>query len=219
MAFLGKFTEADGNTVASVTSGSRTSTSGSLVIGGGASWNSPAKSLDITSSLAGTYTEAFEEVFSTEATYVFTYNIGGTRGASHTLTCTPTSGTVSQSVSGAEFDGIDASPTVTIGTVASGTSTSPSCSVTIPSGTATVVAIMAYDGSPTTITVSNGSEATEADENNDNQAHAMAYKIGQTGTVTIAWTLGASVEWSCRAVAFSEPASGTVKRLSLLGVG
>lgn len=209
MALLGTFSAAEG-LATSVTTGSRTSTSGSLVIGSGALFNSPPDSLAISSSLAGTYTEAFEvNGFASDITYAIAYNIGGTRGASHTLTCTPGTGTKAMSVAGAEFDGIDASPTVTVGTEATGTSTSPSCTVTIPSGNATVVAIVVYAGASTTISVSDGTETIEADENSDQQAHAIAHKIGQSGTVTIAWTLAASRNWSCRAIAFSEPASAT----------
>lgn len=208
MALLGTFSAAEGSGT-TTTTGSRTSTAGSLVVAGAGAWRASPTAVAITSSLAGTYTEAREVNFGagSSACYALAYNIGGTRGASHTLTNTPNTGSGS-SVSGAEFDNIEATPTVTIGSTASGTSTSPSCTVTIPSGNATVVAILAYDGSSTTMTVSDGTEAIEADENNDQQAHSIAYKTGQSGTVTIAWTLGASQGWSCFAVAFSEPAGG-----------
>lgn len=210
MALLGIFSAAEASGATSATSGSRTSAAGSLVVAAGGAWASGGTTIALSSSLAGTYTEAREVAVTADASYALAYNIGGTRGASHTLTNTigTTSGVT---VSGAEFDSVHASAEVTVGSTASGTSTAPSCSVTVPAGgNATVVAVMAYDGASTTIAVSNGTEATEADENNDAQAHAMAYKVSQSaGVVTIAWTLGASRAWSCYAVAFSDPGGGS----------
>jgi hypothetical protein len=67
---------------------------------------------------------------------------------------------------------------------------------------------MIYAGASTTATVSNGTQISEADENSDHQAHFVAAKFGQSGTVTITWALAASRQWACYAVAFEETGGG-----------
>lgn len=220
MALIGTVAVAEGNGAGAVVTSSKTSTAGSLVVGGGATWHSSEQNVNVTSSLAGTYTEASQITVVdgvNRITYSLYYNVGGTRGASHTLTVAPTS--VARSVSWQEFDTIATSPTVTVGSSASGTSTGPSCSVTVPSGDpCTVIAIMTYAGSSTTATVADGTQIAEADENSDNQAHFTAAKFGQSpGSVTITWTLAASRLWSCYAIAVTETAAAggqpAVKRM------
>lgn len=212
MALIGTAVIVEGNT-APITTPSKTTTAGSLVVGAGCAYNggSSPQVANVTSNQAGTYTKAGDvaAVSGTDRVgYGLTYNIGGTRVAGHTLSIASTPATT-QSKSGSfqEFDSIAASPTVTAGTAASGTSTqTPSCQVTVPSGTATVIAQMIYFGGSTTATVTDGTEISEADENSDHQAMFVAAKFGVSGTVTITWLLAAARNWSCRAVAFEEDA-------------
>lgn len=216
MALIGTSLVVEGNTAPITTSPSKTSTAGSLVVGGHASYrgDSIATVSNLTSSLSGTYTKAGDVAVSNvgdRVGYGLTYNIGGTRTSGHTLSIasTPTT-TSSKSGSWQEFDSIDPAPTVTAGTAASGTSNTPSCQVTIPSGNATVLAVMIYLGASATATVTNGTEISKADENSDHQDLFVAGKFGQTGTVTITWQFGAAASrfWSCRAYAFTEAAGG-----------
>lgn len=211
MALIGTVAVAEGTTEP-ITTASKTSTAGSLVVGGAATWHATvAQNPTVTSSLAGTYTEAGDKTVTVGAErimYGLTYNRSGTRGASHTLSCAVGAAN-SKSLSWQEFDSVTASPTVTVGTEATNAgSTAPSCSVTVPSGTATVVAIMIYAGASTTATVADGTQIAEADENSDHQDHFTAAKFGVSGTVTITWTLAASRQWACYAVAFEETGGG-----------
>lgn len=202
-ALLGVFGAAEG--AGAPTTGSRTSTSGSLVLGhGGSNSGASDENLAITSSLAGTYTEAIQDRLQSGAVHYYlalSYNIGGTRGASHTLSMNDSGG---NSLGGTEWSGIAASPTVDVGTASSGSSTTPSASVTVTGGAALVVGVCGYGGTATTIAVSDGTEAQEIDEDQSRASQNVAYKITQTGTVTISWTLGASRDWHAFAVAFTE---------------
>lgn len=212
MALIGTVAIVEG-TGAPITTSAKTSTAGSLIVGGATDWHGTvAQTPNITSSLAGTYTKASDKTMNVGAErvmYGLTYNIGGTRGATHTLSLasTPSTG-AAKALSWQEFDSIAAVPTVTVGTEGAGTSTAPSCSVTVPSGTATVVAIMTYGGSSTTFTVADGTQISEADEDSSNQSQGVAAKFGVSGTVTITWTLAASRQWACYAVAFQDTGGG-----------
>lgn len=212
MALIGTSASAHGaGGAGTVVTASKTSTSGSLVVGGAGTWNgSVAQNPAVASSLAGTYTEAGDKIVNNGAErieYGLTYNIGGTRGAAHTLTVTPNG--VNRSVSWQEFDSIDSGGSPTVGTEATNAgSSAPSCSVTVPSGTATVVGIMVYVGASTTAAVTDGTQITEADEASADQAHFIAAKFGVSGTVTITWSLAASRAWACYAVAFPETGGG-----------
>lgn len=218
-SLLGIFTGAHTATATATTS-TRTTTAGSLVTGCGANWvDASGAALAITDNQANGYTESFESEVGAFINFCLAYNLAGTRGAGHTVTITKTGagGSPATSVTAQEWDGIAASPTIDTGALANGTSTSPSCSVTVTGGAALIVAMVVYDGSATTITVSDGTQASEQDESNTRQAQNVAYKLSQTGSVTIAWTLGASRVWGCRAVAFEESGGGaagqpTVKR-------
>jgi hypothetical protein len=173
-----------------------------------------AEVANVTSSLAGTYTKVGDEAVASGSDRVgfgLTYNIGGTRGATHTLSVASTPA-ANQGKSGSwqEFDSIAASPTVTKGTAATATSNTPSCSVTVPSGTATVVGIMIYFGASATATVTDGTRISEADENSDFQAHFIAAKFGASGSTSIAWQFGAAAsrQWHSYCASFEEAGGG-----------
>src|SRR5690242_15670637 len=90
MALIGTSAVVSG-TADPITTASKTSAAGSLVVGGAGAWHDPTQqTADVTSSLAGTYTKASDKTVVVGATservaYGLTYNIGGTRGAAHTL--------------------------------------------------------------------------------------------------------------------------------------
>lgn len=211
MAQIGTAAVVEGNSGIAQPTAAKTSTAGSLVVFGGATWHATvAQTPTFASSLAGTYTAHGNKTMNVGAErvmYGLASNIGGTRGASHTATIGPVA--IARSGSFEEFDSVTASPTITVGTEATNAgSTAPSCQVTVPSGTATVVAIMVYGGAATTAIVADGTQIAEADENSDWQDHFVAAKFGVSGTVTITWTLAASRQWACYAVAFQETGGG-----------
>lgn len=209
-SLLGVFGAAEGT--AAVTTGSRTSVSGSLITvacgvwpgtGGGTSLAVP------TDSNGNTYTELAEIDFNSAAGEdgwgSLSYNIGGTRGAAHTISEADNGG---NSIGGQEWDGIETSPTIVTGTQAQGSSTAPSASVaiTVPS---LVILVFGYSGTATTFTTSDGTLAQELDENNDQQPVGVHYKAGQTsGTISITATLAASRTWGARCFSFSESSAG-----------
>jgi hypothetical protein len=211
-SLLGIFTGADAAGVTSRTTSSRTTTAGSLITICVAGWNSSTgAALSESDNKSNAYTEDFESEFASTGSsfinFALGHNLAGTRGASHT--CTGTSSPANNlSVTAQEWDGIDAAPTIDVGTLNTGTSTAPSCQVAVSGGAALVVGLMIYDGNATTIAPSGDTQASEEDEGNSDQAQNVAYKVSQTGTVTISWTLGASRNWACRAVAFTEAAGG-----------
>lgn len=220
-SLLGVFAGADATTAA-VTTGSRTTTSGSLVTGCGGHWSSTTgTAVAITSSLAGTYTELQELEFTGQLGFpniALAYNIGGTRGASHTITSTQTGGENFSSVTAQEWDGIQAAPTV-VSATATGNSTAPSVSVAV--GAASLaVGMVSYDNSPAlTITPNGATQASEQDEDFTNCSQNVSFKVGQTGTPSIAWTLSGSGRWGAIIAAFTEESSQRQQTLGLLGVG
>lgn len=218
-SLLGTFGAAEASAT-SVSSGSRTSTTGSLVIGQGSTWNgSDVGALAITDDKSNAYTEHLQDTVSSGAgsfgEFVLSSNNGGTRGLSHEVICTTNVNIVT--VGGLEFDGVEASPTVDVGTLASGTGTAASCSVTPTGGAALVVGIMAYDGSGTTFAVNAGTLGLEVDENNDRQANGTNYIVNATGATTTSWTIALSRAWAARSVAWTEVAAGGSTWGPLLG--
>lgn len=208
-SLLGLFAAAESST-GSATSGSRTTTSGSLITNEPAAWNGATfPTFTESDDKSNTYTEHWDQNFEESATerggYALASNLGGTRGASHEVTATTTGGS-GMSLGGQEWDGIAAGPVVTTGTVATGTSTDPTCSVTPSGGASLVIGQMIYNGAPKTFTVDNGTEAQEIDENNTRQAQGVAYKVAASGSTSISWLLSGTEFWSCRAIAFEEAA-------------
>lgn len=205
MALIGNFTAAEGN--GALTTSSRTSISGSLVTIHGANWNSSAGgNVTLTSNQAGTYTELQDfEISPGAGNFVnigMSYNIGGTRAAGHTCSCGATAG--ANTLSASEWSGIDPTPNVGSNT---GTSTGTAISDSITVGeSAGIIMLITYAGSSTTIATNGGSQASETDENSDFQAQAVHYKVAQTGTPSIAATLGASSLWGVIIASFEEEA-------------
>jgi len=206
-ALIGNFTETDG--AGALTTGSRTSVAGSLITIHGATYDPSTSGANVvlSSNQAGTYTELQELEFSGGGgdfiNIALAYNIGGTRAAGHTCSMTDTG---VQSLSASEWSGIEAAPTVASNT-GSGTSAAPTDSQAV--GAASLVILMlAYGGASTTIAVNDGTQASETDENSDNQAQAVHYKVAQTGTPSITATLGASRPWGVIIATFTEDGGG-----------
>lgn len=210
-SLLGTFAAAESANL-TATSGSRTTTAGSLIVGQGSGWwDSAGFSLAITDDKSNTYTELFEVSASAGGSSfgrgVLSYNLAGTRGTSHEVIVTLSENTGS-AIGGLEFDGVDSFDTS--GTEADGSSTAPSCTVTPSTGTALVVGLMIYDGSGTTFAANVGTLGLEVDENNDRQANGTLYRVAQAsgGASTTSWTLAASRTWAARSAAFTETAAG-----------
>lgn len=211
---------------AAATTTTVTTTAGNLLTACGVNWRSNSGGvMTLTDSKSNTWTEDPAEIEVSEAAGSFAnlalaYNVGGTRGTLHTATATGSSGGSPQTtVSLHEWSGIDTSPTVVTNS-ATGASTAPSVAITV-GASSTMVACLTYMGSSTTIAVNSGTQAIEVDESSSVQDHAVAYKVGQTGTITVSWTLGASRTWGVVAQAFTEAggAAPATPRLMLLGVG
>lgn len=210
------------NASAVATTNTVTTTAGNLLTACGVNWRSvTGGAMTLTDSKAVTWTEDPAEIeIGSFVNLALAYNQGGARGTLHSAIATGTIGSSPQTtVSMHEWSGIDTSPTV-VSNSATGTSTAPSVNVTVGSAS-TVVACMSYDGATTTITPNSGTQAVEVDETSSVQNHAVAYKVGQTGTVTISWTLGASRTWGAVIESFTEVGGGGAPLCNrgLLGVG
>lgn len=203
-----------------VTTTGITTTSGSLIVGLGGSWNTGGgQNNTISDSKSNSFTEQIDLQFgpSNGGRLTISYNTGGTRGASHTITNTKTGADTFVTVGGGEFSGVALSPTV-VSNTATGVFTSPSTnppSVSVTAGASSLfVGITGYDGAGgLTITENTGGGwalIVEADENNDAQAFNSQYKAGITGAQTASWTLSATVNWGAGIVAFTEGASNLV---------
>lgn len=210
-SLLGTFSAAEG--AGALTTGSRTTTSGSLITGTPSNWGNAAYAdLDAcTDSKSNTYTRpsTYQVNFSSGAgsfaSVGISYNMAGTRGASHTVSHVDE---VSNGLGAQEWDGVDSTPTVVVNTGSTGSSTAPSDGCGSVSGASLVILVFGYDGSATTASVSDGTQAQKIDENNDFQDCIVHYKVGQTGSPTITGTLAASRSWGALAIAFLESASG-----------
>jgi hypothetical protein len=194
---------------AGVTSGSRTTTAGTTITVGGGHYRSstPPTSVAVTDSKSNSYTDV--ELANTEVRVTLGYNVAGTRGTTHTVTSTASggSGDSASTVSGHEWDGIEVTPTIVTNTA---TSTGTAVAVSRAVGAASLaVGIVAYQGASTTMAVASGTvEAYEQDENSDFQAQNVGYKVAQTGTPQLDWTLGASRLWLSVIICFTEAAAG-----------
>lgn len=219
-SLLGTFTGADG--AGNLTTGSRTSTSGSLITAHAAAWDTPSRpTIAFSDSKSNTYTTTGLDYGATSDRMALGYNANGTRGATHTVTATFSAGVNGACMVALEWAGIDAAPTVVTNTATGSASTASSVSVTAGAAS-TFIAMSGYSGNATTIAVSNGTEAAEQDEDATNQPENVAYKVGLSGAQTIAWTFGAARNSGAIIAAFTEATSSrtvnaTTQNLTLTG--
>jgi hypothetical protein len=162
-----------------------------------------------TDSFTNTYTERAENnidnvTAGSNGFISLSHQMGGTRGDSHEISKAD-DGT-SNSLGAQEWSGIETSPTIA-SAVADGTGTAPTAAVTV-SAASLVVMVVGYAGTTTTMAASDGTEAQEVDEDSTNQAHAVYYKVAQTGTPSITSSLGASRDWGAIIGAFTEAGGG-----------
>ena len=206
---IGTFSGGEAASLA-VTSASRTSTAGSLLtVGSGHFRDTTAPtSFLVTDSKSNSYTDV--ELGISLIRLGIGYNNAGTRGTLHTVTSTASGGTGASpgsSITVHEWGGIDASPTIVSATnTATGTAVSAAVAV---SAASLALGVVVYNGASTTIAVASGTtEIAEQDENSDLQAQNCGYKVAQTGTPQLDWTLGASRLWGAVIVCFTEAAAG-----------
>jgi len=207
-SLLGTFTAAEGS--GALTTGSRTTTSGSLITIYGATYafGGAPGTMTLSDNKSNVYTQQTQQnqVSGSNNTGIRTaYNIGGTRGTSHTVSKTDTG---ENTLVAHEWSGIAASPT-TAHQNSTGTSTTPSGAVTT-TVTSLIVGVMAYMDSTTTFAVSGSTTlGVEVDENSDFQAMGTGYRTGvAAGSPTVTWTLAASREWLVNVSAFEEDGGG-----------
>jgi hypothetical protein len=152
-AYVGTFTAAEaGSAVASITTGSRTSTASTLIVAIAASWNDTSSTVNAT--LSDNQSNSFTESVTHHAgipgsheDLTLSYNPpSGTRGAGHTVT-TSYSPSAFGSVGAFEFSGIATAPTVATGTANSAgggsTDTDTTAAVSVTPGAGTHLAIAA----------------------------------------------------------------------------
>ena len=207
-SLLGIFTGSDGQ--GAETTGSRTTTAGTLITIGGAAWlGGDAPVVANTDSKSNTYTEPQELTFDTDVVIALSYNMAGTRGTSHTCTCTPTPSIgAASSVTAQEWDGVANPPTVASATNTGTASTAISVSVAV--GAASLaVGLQAYNTTGITVAPNGATQASEQDEDNTNQEQNVSYKVTQTGTPSIDWTASGNCDWGAIIVTFTEAGGAT----------
>lgn len=206
---LGIFASTTGT--GALTTGSRTSTAGSLVTAHNGAWRNTA-GISIptaTDSFTNAFTENIDLATSFGGGNSFPclsncHNIGGTRGASHTVSTAAVSGSTSHTLVACEWDGISGTPTIATGSNSGFTSTSGSATVS-PAAPSLVVGTFCYDGTITTLAVSAPTvEAVEVDEANSFQDQNVGYKVGANGSTTLNWTIGTTRDWMAIVVSFTE---------------
>lgn len=207
-ALLGLF--GAGENAGIVTTGSRTSTAGSLITVACGTFNAPTAICSTpTDSFGNAYTEQLEVSAGADTTASLAYTLPTTtRGAAHTISKADDGS--GNSIGGQEWSGIETAPTIASAS-ATGTSQDPSASVAV-SAASLAVLVYLYSGAATTFDDAGGSvdgtPGQEIDENSDQQAVCVRYKVGQTGTPSITGRLGASRVWGAAIVTFTEAAAG-----------
>lgn len=204
---LGLFAAAESSGVP--TSGSRTTVAGSLITVACGAFAVAAVSTP-SDNKSNTYTEQVDLACESgnNARVSLSYNIGGTRGASHTVTKADDG---NNAIGGQEWDGVAASPTVASATTAFTTSTDPNASVAVGAASLAVL-VYGYGGASTTFedtSPATGTPGQEIDENSDQQDVCARYSVGQTGTVALHGKLAASRSWGAGIVCFTEAAAAS----------
>lgn len=218
-SLLGTFSAAEGT--GAVTSGSRTTTSGSVIVTAAGAFEVFVGSITVdacTDNKSNTYTKPTTnqtgdmDTGGNAANVGTSYNLAGTRGASHTIS---KSDQGANSVGACEFDGVEtASPVIASGS-GSGSGTAMSASPGALSAASLVVGVGGYGGSTTTFAPNGSTSGIEVDENSDQQCCFLYYNVAQTGTPNIAATLAASRTWGLVAVGFKEAAGQDTPELWL----
>jgi hypothetical protein len=208
-----------------VTLAGRTSTTGNLIVVGQAIWNTvtgttiPAPTDNKANSYATNHTQVGNGSGSSFVDAGIAYNMGGTRGASHTISQADGPGSTVNSLSATEWSGIATSPTVTTGTN-TGSGTTPSVSAS-PGSSSLMVAVVVPDyGTGVTHDITADAPATRratADLDNTNQAHAQASRESVSGATTINFTLTHTGAWAAVAAAWTEAASAGGFRSRIAG--
>ena len=121
-----------------------------------------------------------------------------------------------------EFSGADPSACPNInGGISSGTSTTPSDSLTTTTANELVVGILTTDSPDTSFTPSGGwTEIAEQESHAVQSGSAIFHIVTTAGSYSPSWTLGASRQWFVSSASFKE-AGRTVnpRNLMLMGVG
>lgn len=208
-SLLGTFTAAEG--AGNLTTGSRTSTSGTLITAHAVAWDTPSRpTITLSDNKSNSYTQTDLAYGASADQMAMAYNAAGTRGASHTVSATFSAGVNGCSLVACEWDGVASSPTVVTNT---GTNTAASTiGVSVTAGASSLfVGMMGYSGSATTITPTGGAtEAVEVDENATFQPQNVSYKVGLSGSQSIDWNLGAGRNNGAIVMSFTESSGGTI---------
>lgn len=205
-SLVGTFAEAEGT--GAITSGARATKDGSLITSMVGCWHDTDYQTIpvVTDNKSNTFLKHAVEPqanFGSWASVGLSYNIGGTRGAGHTLSMIDIR---NQSIGGLEWDGVDSNPAMQA-SASLGTSVSPGTSIASVTKSSLAILLYGYDGSPAVFQntgSATGTPALEVDELNDMQAQCARYKVAQVGAVSISGALDVSRAWGALITTFSE---------------
>lgn len=164
-------------------------------------------------SISTSYSVLLSSNFNGDNRLFIAYGVAGS-SAANTITCTQTGGGGgSQAVGFAidEFSGQNASPLDTDGGQSSGTSTSPSDSLTTGMANALVIGVVIHNDATNPSITPGGSYtqiAEDEDYDADNIDFNVVFRIATTATsYSVDWTLGSSTLWGAYTASF-KPATG-----------
>ncbi len=199
-------------------------TSGNLLIAAGVNWNVSDQTMAVTG-CSTTWTVIQGQTLSADSgvyrSFV-AYGIAGTSGA-----CTPTidpSGSGNYgSASLDSFSGVHGTPLDADGGSSTGTSSTPSDSITTGTANALIIGVLQKDGTASTLTPGGSYTQFGEIESVSNAAHNAEFLIATTATsYSVNWTTGASRPFVAQTVSFKEASGGgstPVCQLALIGVG
>lgn len=199
-------------------------TSGNLLIASGmARDGNGGASLTVScaDSISTSYTTLLSTNFNADNRFFIAYGVAGS-SAANTITCTQSGGGGgSQAVGFAidEFSGQHATPLDTDGGQSTGTSTSPSDSLTTGVANALIIGVVIHNDNTNPSITPSGSYteiAQDADYDADNTDYSVVYRIATTATsYTVDWTLGSSTLWGVYTVSF-KPATVATKKTQVI---
>lgn len=197
-------------------------TSGNLIIAVGGVYNSAGTPVtgDFTDTRGTTLTVSQFGPNPSAQRYFIAYGIATGSGA-NTVTFSTHTG-AARNFAVAEFSGVSATPLDATGTLATGTSTSPACSLTTVAANALVIGVMSHVSGASSLTPSGSWNQIDEQESVVNDPFSAVYQIVTTATsYSPTWTTGASVNWGAVAWSFAPATGGAVviRTLAALGVG
>lgn len=182
---------------------------GNLLVVGGATWDDPGSgSVTVTDTIGTAYTTVLCTTMDSgrQNTY-YAYGIAPSSGA-NTVTVDPSGASANYiRVHIDEFTGTAASPFSVDGGNSTGTSTSPSDSITTATANELLLALVGV--ASTAVTTPDGAYTQIGETEGALRGNNFVFRIVTTATsYTPAWTLGVSSAWVACSASFKEPTTG-----------